>query len=251
MPSRTDEGLYGTYNNNNFNKLDENNEVNHVEDVPYKGIKDENSVFRIEEEEGNVEVFIRGNLNVSGDFSLNGQNSFQSTHNSTTEIINQNFSGNTLEINAKPHKNKKNIDGGFIVKRYQKESGLIFVDSNWVLEDSTISLANIGQPSSVLNFVNNKSSNYNPSNSTLTFSDQDTSLTSNKNFFVTVVQGDSLVLKEVNLGTKEGYTRSELGRDMIRVFDETGVELQVHWGKDNDKHNNSDNYYKKVGHPLI
>ena len=107
MPSRTDEGLYGTYNNNNFNKLDENNEVNHVEDVPYKGIKDENSVFRIEEEEGNVEVFIRGNLNVSGDFSLNGQNSFQSTHNSTTEIINQNFSSNTLEINAKPHKNKK------------------------------------------------------------------------------------------------------------------------------------------------
>ena len=36
----------------------------------------------------------------------------------------------------------------------------------------------------------------------------------------------------MNLGTKEGYTRSELGRDMIRVFDETGVELQVHWGKD-------------------
>ena len=53
----------------------------------------------------------------------------------------------------------------------------------------------------------------------------------------------------MNLGTKEGYTRSEIGRDMIRVFDETGVELQVHWGKDNDKHNNSTNYYKK-GTPI-
>ena len=96
--------------------------------IEYNGIKDENSIFRIEEDNGNSDVFIKGNLHVSGDFLINGNTSgggTVSSNSSSVGEIQQSFSGNTIEINAHPHKDSKNIDGGFIIKRYQKESNIL------------------------------------------------------------------------------------------------------------------------------
>ena len=224
--------------------------------INYEGIKDENSVFRIEEEAGKADVFIRGDLHISGDFLVNGQNKFGTTINQTNIVsggISQSLGGNVLEINATAHKNKKNIDGGFIIKRFQKESDRIYVEENFVLEQPEVSVANLNQPAVVSNFTSNKSSQYNSSNSDIIISSQQPSAT-NTDYYIAVIPGTSILPKSIqpsSTTTVSGYTREELGLDMIKIFNETGTELQVHWGQDASKHNQpSGNYNTKGWTPI-